>query len=90
LLCCGVDLFIHVPVFEGYSTNTETTAGITTQFYLQLLRLSNGTLKILNGQRGDLRRELESISFDGVADQSVFTYDINSEGRTPIWFIDGR
>jgi hypothetical protein len=57
---------------------------------LRLLRESNGILQITNGLKGDLWKRLEVIRFDGVAAQSVFTYDINSEGRTPIWFIDGE
>ena len=81
---------IYVPVFEGYSSNTVDSYQITTHFHIKLLRESNGTLQILNGKLGDLREILASVSLSGVLAQSVFTFNINSEGRTPIWFIDGK
>jgi hypothetical protein len=81
---------IYVPVFEGYSANEKVSSGINTYFYLKLLRQSNGILQITNGQKGDLWKRFEAINFEGVASQQVFTYNINSEGKTPIWFIDGK
>jgi hypothetical protein len=82
------DRVIYAPVFEGWASNERISSGIITHFYLMLLRESNGALQITNGQHGDLWRRFEVIRFEGVSAQQVFTYDINSEGKTPIWFID--
>jgi hypothetical protein len=81
---------VYVPVFEGWASNEQSNSGIITHFHLKLLRESNGILQVTNGQAGDLWQRLQVICFERFSAQQVFTYHINSEGKTPIWFIDGK